>query len=1305
MNGSPRLAQGLSTPTNRRKKLTVSRAAAKLAERLESRRLLSGNVLSYHDDLASTGQNLGETVLTPANVNVTDFGKQFSTGLDGQVYAQPLYVSGVNVSGGTHQGTHNVVYVATEHDSLYAIDGDSGTVLWQDSFLVAEAALTAGGASVAVTTVPATDTNSGNITPEIGITSTPAIDAATGYLYLTAKTKQIVNGNTTTPHYVYTLDKVNIQDGTFTSTVIGDTIYSGGVYAYRTASDPYVVDPHGLGQGVISVGGQNRVYFNTLRQLNRPGITLANGSVYLAFGSHGDNTPYHGWILGYSESDLSTTAVLNLNPDGGWDGIWQAGGRIIVDPQGFMYVETGNGTFDTTLNAQGFPQFGDYGDSFVKIGVDPTSTQTSQNINGWGLKVVDYFTPYNQANLSSADADLGSGAPMILPDSVGSAAHPHLLVGAGKEGKIYLIDRDNMGKYSGSTDHVVQELGAAIGGGTLFNGSYSTPALFNDGTTSRIYYVGQQDVARAFVISNGMITATPDSKSTDTYGAHGSTPSISANGTSNGIVWDLEFNSNQLRAYDASSYATELWTSAQAGARDQLGGAVLFAVPTIVNGEVFVGTANSLVAYGEFAPPTSPPDAPTNLTATPVSGVQVNLAWQDNSNNEAGYKIEKSIDGGTTWAEVATASAKSTAYAIGGLQPGTAYAFRVRAFNILGNSAYSNTATATTTSLAPALDFSAGFANSSATLQLNGRSILSGSNLELTDGNNNETSSAFSKTAVAVQRFNTTFTFQLLSASADGFTFTIQGIGPTALGGGGGGLGYAGIGAHSLAIKFDLYNNTTEGTDSTGLFVAGDGPGVPTGSQPVEALVDMTPSGVLLNSGDILNATLHYDGTTLQESVSDTRTGATFVHNYVVNIPSFVGGNVGYVGFTGATGGLSAIQQILNWSYTPLPAPPAIPVNLVVTPASGTELDLSWTETSTPIDHFTILSKAPADASYTQLAQVPGTQTVYMDTGLTQNATYSYEVVASNAGGDSLFAGPVTGTTPTTPAAPSNLQVGTLGTTMVTLTWQDNANNETGYKITRQLESNESFQVATLAAGATSYTDNNVLAGAAYQYTISAFNLAGPSAGVERELQTMPVAPTGLTATGGGRQTTLHWDTYGHAVAGYNIYRSTSPGGEGATPVATNVSAPTFTDTGLTAGTTYYYQIAAVDQAGEGAKSSEASASTFIPGDVDGDGTVGFSDLLRLAQNYGATGATWAQGDLNGDGTVGFADLLLLAQNYGDSVTSPATAAASALTGASAQSAPATPAIDASTTKKRPAIRLARRPQLSSPFSAIPIHG
>jgi hypothetical protein len=567
-------------------------------EQIERRLLLSAvNVLGYHNDAASTGQNLAETALTPANVNVASFGKIYSTTVDGQVYAQPLYVGSVNVTAGLQPGLHNVSYVATEADSLYAIDADTGTVLWTDSFLVPEPGL---GGNLVVTTVPSSDVNTSNISPQIGITSTPAIDLATGFLYLTAKTKQVVNGDSSNPHYVYTLYKVNIQSGAFSGVPIADTSYqsSGNTYTYN--SGPSVADPNGNGDGVVNVGGNNEIIFNALRQLNRTAITLNNGSVYIGFASHGDNPPYHGWILGYDESSLAPTAAFCANPDGDDCGIWMGGGKIAVDAQGFMYVQTGNGLFDTTLNAKGLPSNGDYGDSFLKLAVDPTTTANNPDVNGWGLKVVDYFTPSNQQTLNFQDQDLGSGAPLLLPATagsvtIGSASHPNLLVGAGKAGTIYLIDTNSMGHYtSGGPDHVVQEFL-----GLPFSGAYDTPAFYFDGTTARIYYDSSGDKARSFTIANATLTL--DTISSDSYGVHCGSTSISANQTSGGIAWNIDPASSQLRAYNASNMTQELWTSAQAaGTRDALGVAVKFTSSTIVNGEVLVGTNSALVAYARI---------------------------------------------------------------------------------------------------------------------------------------------------------------------------------------------------------------------------------------------------------------------------------------------------------------------------------------------------------------------------------------------------------------------------------------------------------------------------------------------------------------------------------------------------------------------------------------------------------------------------------------------------------------------------------------------------------------------------------
>ena len=421
------------------------------------------SVLSFHNDNASTGQNLLETTLTPADVNSASFGKLFSAPVDGQVYAQPLYMSALSIAG----GTHNVVFVATEHDSLYAFDADSGAQLWKDSFL------TSGLPGATITTVPSSDVGTTDLSPEIGITATPVIDPSTNILYVEAKTKEVVGSVT---HYVQRLHAINIFDGTEQlggPVVIADTTFNGSTYGY--ISGPTV---NGTGDG--SVNG--KITFNALRQLVRPGLTLDNGVIYMGSASHGDNGPYHGWVLGYSEANLSLVAAFNTTPNGGLGGIWQAGDKITTDAGGDLYFETGNGTFETTLNAAGLPNQGDYGDSFLRLTVDPSSTSGNQNgnPNGFGLKVVDYFTPDNQSNLNSEDLDLGSGGPLILPDSVGSTAHPHLLVGAGKEGTIYLIDRDNMGHYNSSTNNIVQTLSGAI------SGSFGGAAFYN-GT---VYYVG-----------------------------------------------------------------------------------------------------------------------------------------------------------------------------------------------------------------------------------------------------------------------------------------------------------------------------------------------------------------------------------------------------------------------------------------------------------------------------------------------------------------------------------------------------------------------------------------------------------------------------------------------------------------------------------------------------------------------------------------------------------------------------------------------------------------------------------------------
>lgn len=509
------------------------------------------NVLTYHNDEPRTGWNTNETVLTPVNVSKTSFGQVFFFPVDGYVYAQPLILSGVDVPG---DGIRNLVFVATQHDSLYAFDADDGNAnplpIWHRSFI---------DPANGVTSVPTGDVGSGDIVPEIGITSTPVIDASTGTIYVEAKTKEVKNG---IAQYIHRLHAIDVATG---AEKLG-----GPVVIQATVK--------GTGDGNDAKGN---VPFNGLRQMNRPGLALVNGIIYIAFASHGDNGPYHGWVLGYNADSLTQSRVYNTTPNGGLAGIWMAGAPPASDPQGNLYAITGNGTFNTNSTTASARS---YGDSFLKL-----------TNSGSSLIVADYFAPFNQDALNSVDADLGSGGALVLPDSVGSALHPHLLVGCGKEGKIYLLDRDNMGHFSSVNDNaVVQSVAGAI------SGTWSMPAYYK----GRIYYQGSGDVLKGFKFSGGKIVATPFSKSATGFGFPGATPTISSSGDSNGIVWVLQTDAygsqgpTVLHAYDAENLGKELYNSGQSGSRDVPGGAVKFTLPTVANGKVYVGAVNRLAVYG-----------------------------------------------------------------------------------------------------------------------------------------------------------------------------------------------------------------------------------------------------------------------------------------------------------------------------------------------------------------------------------------------------------------------------------------------------------------------------------------------------------------------------------------------------------------------------------------------------------------------------------------------------------------------------------------------------------------------------------
>ncbi len=421
--------------------------------------------------------NSTETILTPAKLTTSTFAKLYAATVDGQVYAQPLYVPGVTVTGGPQAGKHNLVIVATENDSLYGIDADSGAVVWQTSFLA-----TGLPGATSITAVPVADTNTTLVTPVVGITGTPVIDGTTNMLYVMANTKQTFS-TTTNPSYAFTIHKIDITNGNATpnANIVSSFIFAvtvhvptGSGYLYRTNTNPAAAqDPFVLGGGNgdgVKVGGVEHLYLNAQSHLNRCALALSGGIVYVAFASHGDKFPFHGWLLGFKESDLSMTSVFSTGPNGGGSGIWSSGAAPVVDSGGNIYVMTGNGSFDgdntmtpiSGLDAQGFPVKGSYGESMIKLAVDNTTTQANQNLNGWGLKVADYFAPSIVASLNGDDADFGCGGPLLLPPSAsGTSGHGQLLVGGSKRGAIYLVDSTNMGKY-GVSDTDVQNIHPAM---------------------------------------------------------------------------------------------------------------------------------------------------------------------------------------------------------------------------------------------------------------------------------------------------------------------------------------------------------------------------------------------------------------------------------------------------------------------------------------------------------------------------------------------------------------------------------------------------------------------------------------------------------------------------------------------------------------------------------------------------------------------------------------------------------------------------------------------------------------------------
>jgi PKD repeat protein len=541
------------------------------------------NVLTYHGDNARTGLNTNETVLTLANVNTNTFGALFTYAVDGYVYAQPLVLLGVTIPS---NGIHDVVYVATEHDSVYAFDADNNAgsnavPLWQVSFI---------DPSAGITTVSTTDVSCADVTPEVGATGTPVIDPASGTIYVEAKTKEVVSGVTNFVQRLHALDVAT-----------GAEKFGGPVLIQATVP--------GTGDGTDGLGN---VSFNPLTQLNRTGLLLNNGVVYFGCASHCDIGPFHGWLFGFDAATLATNALFNTTPNGSSGGIWESGCGPASDTNGNLYLATGNGTFDPTNS--------NYGDSLIRL-----STSNS-------VALADYFTPFNQQDMFDMDQDLGSGGVVLLPDEAGSLAHPHLAVFGSKQGVIYLVDRDNMGQFNAVDDsQIVESIPGVIGP------CFDTPAYFNN----TLYFSAAHDMIKAFIITNGFIASTPVSQGTTNFAFPGSAVCISANGTNDGIAWAIQsdaYTSNGpsiLHAYNAADVSQELYNSSLAGTRDVLGGAVKFTVPTIANGKVYVGTETGLSVFGIIV---------TTPTIAPNGGTFTNTVLVSLTNTTSGSVIYYTLD-------------------------------------------------------------------------------------------------------------------------------------------------------------------------------------------------------------------------------------------------------------------------------------------------------------------------------------------------------------------------------------------------------------------------------------------------------------------------------------------------------------------------------------------------------------------------------------------------------------------------------------------------------------------------------------
>jgi Bacterial lectin/Legume lectin domain/Chitobiase/beta-hexosaminidase C-terminal domain len=934
------------------------------------------NVLTSHNDIARTGQNLNETILTPSNVNSSQFGRLFSQPVTGSIFGQPLYAYQVAIPG---KGTHNVLYVATGSgsngseepvlgDDVYAFDADTNgganaTPLWHTSLLTSTASV-----------------------PEFGVIGTPVIDLGSQTMYLVSSELQGA-----TP--IYRFHALDITSGA------------------EKFGGPLLIQASVPGTGVGSAGGI--LTFNASYEYQRPGLLFLNGIVYVSFGSVSDQGPWHGWLFSFGlkpgTQTLQQIDTFCTTPNGMGGGFWMGGAGLVAEvynsakPYGRMFISTGNGSYG--INAPTVS-----GEPYSSPANEYSMSVLDLDLTGGVMTVEDGFAPFNEATLDAQDGDLGSGGPVLLPTQTlasGKVLHPLLQIG--KSGMVYILDRDNntdgsnnpateyspagLGGFNASGDQDVQEVQTPITPGANWGaGVWGTEAYWNNNIYSGGTLSSASNNLTAYSFTNGVLSAAPTSETPDLFSYAGPTPSVSANGTTNGILWALRTGASVetpgvLLAYDATNLANRLYSSSTNLIQDALGNAKEFAVPTIANGKVYVGAQGQVSIYGllgatpvapspvinpgsgTFSTPpavtitdsldgatiyyttdgsipnssspvyqsTSPPVVSANETVTAIASATGYLlsapasATYESTSTPANPVFSLAV-GSYIGAQTLTITDSTPGaviyYTVDGPAPTSASAVYTQPISITasevvqavaiapGSFASSVISAAYTVQPVGTISFPEGFTLAQGPMQFNGTTDLDDFRLQLTNGGTYEAGSTFYATPVNIQQFTTQFTFQLSNPAADGITFAIQNNGPTAVGGNGGSLGYAGI-PNSVAIKFDLYSNAGEGPNSTGLYINGAAPTVPA--------INLTGTGIDLHSGDYFNATITYDGANLTLTLTDGLTLATWSNTWVINIPAIVGGNTAYVGFTGGTGALTASQKLTYWTYVPGPPVPTYP--------------------------------------------------------------------------------------------------------------------------------------------------------------------------------------------------------------------------------------------------------------------------------------------------------------------------------------------------------------------------------------------